>query len=329
MPHGARTGEALHLVFPSLPESAAEEIAQTYRYGMTEFEEEMQSLCTQLGYRPAPHHIDLSNYAAVLEAIPVEERIFYLCDGNEEDDGVCGLSPVLHMERLKRPMIAAGSMFWRNTTHKSVMKRLFAAADVPTPGYCHLTEGDALPDFQDLQYPLFVKPDALYGSVGISDASVLHSEEEARERLPALRERYRSVLVEEFVRGREFTVFLLGDGAVFAMAERRFDTQLPPWQRFISYERSWVDLAVAYPYRAVEDRRDQEALGQVARAAFYAVQGDQYARVDIRQQEDTGAFLALEVNSMPGLGLDGSVGECARVCGRTMLDVIQQILLRR
>lgn len=319
-------GEVLHLVYPCPPQNASAEIAQTYAYGMDAFERDMQDLCTQLGYRPVPHHIDLAGFAAVLDAIPPHERIFYLCDGNEQDDGVCGLTPVLYREQQGIPMIAAGSTFWRNTTSKAQMKRLFVAAGVPTPPYRQAMRGAELPLFQGMRYPLFVKPDALYGAVGISDASVLSSEHEARTALPGLLETYGSLLVEEFVQGREFTVFVLRSGEVYLMAERCFDAALPPHRRFISYERSWVDLAAAYPYQAVTDPEERRQLGAVAQAAFHAVGGDQYARIDLRRQEDTGAFLVLEVNSMPGLSLDSSVGECARVEGTTMREVIQRIL---
>jgi D-alanine-D-alanine ligase len=317
----------IHLIFPGLPRNATAEITRTYRHGMSEFEEEMQTLCAQLGFQPVAHHVELDDFAVVLDAIPLGECIFYLCDGNEQDDGVCGITPVLHMERQGRPMISAGSTFWRNTTHKSLMKLLFMEHSVPTPAYRHLTGVHGLADLQELPYPLFAKPDALYGSVGISDRSVLRDDHEVQRHLPALLESYGSLLVEEFVEGREFTVVVLGDGEVFATAERRFDSGLPSWQRFISYERSWVELAGSYPYAAVTSKAERAGLSRVASAAFHAVGGDQYARIDIRQRASSGEFLVLEVNSMPGIGVDSSVGECARVSGKTMLDVLGRILL--
>lgn len=319
-------GEPLHLIFPYLPAEATEEITQTYRHGMVEFEAEMQQLCSDLGFQPRVHHIGLNDFAAVLDAIPADERLFYLCDGNEQDDGVCGITPVRFLERQGRRTITAGSTFWENTTHKSRMKRLFATHGVPTPLFQPIRSVQEIPTLQGLPYPLFVKPDALYGSVGISDRSVLWTFAEARQRLPALLEAYGSLLVEEFVEGREFTVVLLGNGEVFASAERRFDSSLPTHRRFISYERSWIDLAVSYPYIAVGDEAERAELARVATAAFHAVGGDQYARIDVRQQERSGAFLVLEVNSMPGIGVDSSVGECARVCGKTMRDFARRVL---
>ena len=322
----ARGGEAIHLIYPCPPQNVSTEIAHTFSYGMQEFEQDMQRLCLQLGYRPVAHHIDLPGFAAVLDAIAPGERVFYLCDGNEQDDGVCGLTPVLHREQQGRPMITAGATFWRNTTSKSRMKRLFVAADVPTAPYRQVTRGEVWPSFTGMRFPLFVKPDALYGAVGITDSSVLQSEQEVWTSLPGLLETYGSLLVEEFVQGREFTVFVLRDGEVFLMAERCFDARLPPTRRFISYERSWIDQTVTYPYRAVRDPEEREQLGAVARSAFHAVEGDEYARIDLRQQEETGTFLVLEVNSMPGLSDDSSVVACARVGGKTMLEVIQRIL---
>ena|SRR5579862_6984567 len=66
----AGRGTILHLIFPALPAHASAEIVQTFRHGMTEFEEEMQTLCVQLGFQPVAHSITLTDFAAVLDAIP-------------------------------------------------------------------------------------------------------------------------------------------------------------------------------------------------------------------------------------------------------------------
>jgi D-alanine-D-alanine ligase-like ATP-grasp enzyme len=323
----AEADATLHLVFPVLPTDSTTEIFQTYRHGRAGFEQELPALCAQLGFQPVVHHIDLNGFADVLDAIPAGEPIFYLCDGNEDDDGVCGLTPILYMERRGRPMITAGSTFWRNTTYKFLMKRLFMLKGVPTPAYRHVTTVKELPAVLDLNFPLFAKPDALYGSVGISDRSVLWSAEEVHGQLPALLEAYGSLLVEEFVEGPEFTAVVLADGEVFATAERRFDLSLPSWQRFISYHRSQSGRGVSYTYAAIGDEAVGLELNRVAVAAFRAVRGDQYARIDVRRQTSSGELLVLEVNAMPGIGMESAVKECARVCGKNRFDLLRRVLL--
>ena len=63
-----------------------------------------------------------------------------------------------------------------------------------------------------MKFPLIVKPNAEGSSKGIGSTSVVDNEEELRDKVKELIERYRQpALVEEYISGREFTVGLLGD----------------------------------------------------------------------------------------------------------------------
>lgn len=318
----------IHLLLPSIPDTTTGEIAWTFAYGADVFKQEMRGTCLSLGYTPYVHLIGLDNYAEKLATIPPEDLIFYLCDGNETDDHICGISPVREMEAQGRRFIGSGSAFWHNTTHKALMKRLFTEAGVPTPRYHSFFREDRIVIDPSLVYPLFVKPESLYGSVGLSDDSVLGDEAAAAAEIACMLHRYGSVLVEEFIQGREFTVVILNGNEVFAMAERRFDDHLTPLQQFISYERSWIELASNYGYHAIEDPELARRLSEVAWAAFRAVGGDAYARVDIRQRAAMGDLFVLEVNSMPSVSADSSVADCVRCSGRTLLEMFDRILLQ-
>jgi D-alanine-D-alanine ligase len=316
----------IHLLLPAIPTSTTEEIAWTFAYGADAFEQEMRDTCLHLGYMPIVHHIGLNDYIETLATLPAANRIFYLCDGNEADDHICGITPVREMEGQGRRFIGSGSAFWHNTTHKALMKRLFLEAGVPTPRYCSFFRGEQVVIDPSLVYPLFVKPESLYGSVGLSDDSVLLDGIAAAAQIACMLNRFGRVLVEEFIEGREFTVVVLGDGEVFALAERRFDARLAPLQQFISYERSWIELASNYGYHAIEESELTRRLSETAAAAFRGVGGDAYARVDIRQRQTTGDLFVLEVNSMPSVSADSSVAECVRCSGHTLLEMFDRIL---
>ena len=78
------------------------------------------------------------------------------------------------------------------------------------PTHVLLKPGD---DVAAVAFPAFVKPICESRSVGISNESVVHDEEELRRRVAYIeREFDEPALVEEFLPGDEYTALVLGNG---------------------------------------------------------------------------------------------------------------------
>ncbi len=93
---------------------------------------------------------------------------------------------------------------------KDLAKRLFLAAEVPTPDWL-MAPVDAETAAARLRFPLVVKPNKQGSTVGLT---IVHRLEEIQS---AIEEAYRhddEVMLERFVPGREFTVGILGDRAL-------------------------------------------------------------------------------------------------------------------
>ena len=93
---------------------------------------------------------------------------------------------------------------------KDLAKRLFLAADVPTPDWL-MAPVDPETAAGKLGFPLVVKSNKQGSTVGLT---IVHRLEEIQ---PAIEEGYRhddEVMLERFVPGREFTVGILGDRAL-------------------------------------------------------------------------------------------------------------------
>jgi hypothetical protein len=96
---------------------------------------------------------------------------------------------------------------------KIAMKRLFAAASLPTPRFVAYRDGHDLEAFcrraqEELAFPCFVKPANMGSSVGVSKA---RDAQQLRDAV-VLAARYDEwVMVEEFIRGREIETAVLGD----------------------------------------------------------------------------------------------------------------------
>ncbi|HRQ77646.1 MAG TPA: hypothetical protein PLY94_03535 [Gemmatimonadaceae bacterium] len=281
--------------------------------------------------------------------------VFNLCDG-DETNGVPGLSVIHALERAGLRYTGADAPFYEGTTSKIDMKRAFDRAGVPTAPW-EVVPRDGKGAAQLLARlgggPVIVKPAISAGSMGVTTKSVVRSAAELREQLQRLRLGYHGwdltgggVLAERFVTGREFTTFIVGnhDAAsrrlVYPPVERRFNARLPMEERFLSFDRLWGMYEVEDPvggYERDEDlwryapvpRNEAARIREVSWAAYEAVGGRGYGRVDLRQDAATGELAVLEVNAQCGLSEDElytSIGAILKFAGRPYAHAVAAIL---
>jgi D-alanine-D-alanine ligase len=298
--------------------------------------------------------VTLESFGPVLEAIAADRRVspvvFNLCDG-DESNGVPGLSVVRRLEELGLPYTGANTEFFDVTTSKITMKHRFAAAGVPTAPWAEVTDAASTVDiFERCGTPLIVKPAISAGSMGLTVDSVVHTEAALEAQLDVLRSGYRGwdlagggLLAERYVVGREFTVFLIGSAdapesrLVFPAAERVFHHSLPETECFLSFDRLWEIYERESPigsdeylweYAPVPAALDAR-MAEVSWAAYVAVGGRGYGRVDLRLDAKTGELFVLEVNAQCGLSEDEnytSIGYILRQAQVPFHDAVLRII---
>ena len=126
------------------------------------------------------------------------------------------------------------------------------------------------------------------------------------------------LIAEAFIQGPEFTTLIVGSWTepeqckVYKGVERVFHRSLPDKEKFLSFDRLWEIYEEETPMPANEnfyeyreaDAQLQNELKKLSLAAFLAVRGTGYTRVDIRQNQQTGKLYVLEVNAQCGLSED-------------------------
>lgn len=278
----------------------------------------------------------LDNYEKVIDSIPTDNIIFQLCDGTEED-GYPGISIVKYLESTGRMFTGSRSSFYDISTSKLKMKRLFDKFEIPTSPYVVNTEHIR----QKLKYPVIIKPDVSYASIGITKESVLHNSECPIPEYYFLNpDKY---FIEEFLNGREFTVLVMSKLSLDTYGRESQQIQVyPPVERvfentinFLSFDDYWktkslkltqegyiydskLDQSIVN-YKTInnfEERELYENLKKLATRAYVAVNGTSYGRVDIRS-DTAGNLYVLEVNAMPSLSFDTetSVGQILTLHG--------------
>jgi D-alanine-D-alanine ligase len=108
------------------------------------------------------------------------------------------------------PYIGSDSRTMKAMIDKFQTHEILAAGGIAVPAHILLRAED---DVGPVTYPAFVKPICESRSIGISDESVVHTEEELRRRVAYVeREFDEPALVEEFLPGDEYTALVLGNG---------------------------------------------------------------------------------------------------------------------
>ena len=142
-------------------------------------------------------------------------------------------------------------------------------------------------------YPMFVKPAGTGSSVGVSKAA---DREALRQALTNAAQFDSKILVEEFIRGREIEVAVMGNDNPVASIAGEIDSGA----EFYDYEAKYVtDTSVAYiPARIPEDVEEQ--VREAAVKVYSAIGCQGLSRVDFFVTFDENRVVFNEINTLPG-----------------------------
>lgn len=206
------------------------------------------------------------------------------------------------LEMVGVPYVASGPLAHSLALDKVVTKMILQQHGLPTPDFAVLDGPDA--PQPELPYPLIVKPKNEAVSFGLR---VVKNKAELREGVATIFEKYKQpVLVEQYVKGREVNVGLIGNNPPEA---------LPPVELIFKGRGekiyTWEDKTgksgrtISHKCPAPIGKELVEKAQEIARKAFQALGCYDCARVDLRLDAE-GNLYVLEVNSLPSLGEHGS-----------------------
>lgn len=208
-----------------------------------------------------------------------------------EDGTVQGL-----LELANVPFVGAGVLGSAVGMDKDVMKRLLRDGGLPIGKFLVFRRGEKL-DFgeitKELGLPLFIKPANLGSSVGISKA---HNEEEFLAGAEEAFKYDRKIIIEEFVKGREIEVAVLGNDGPMAS----IPGEIVVHDDFYAYETKYLDengatLEIPAKLSDEEIKKAQE----LAIKVFKVLECEGLGRVDFFLKEN-GEFFVNEINTLPG-----------------------------
>ena len=163
---------------------------------------------------------------------------------------------------------------------------------------------------------MMVKPASQGSSVGITKvktaAELPRAYAEARAIDPI-------VFAERFVEGDEFTVGVLGRGALPSI-------RIQPATEFYDYQAKYFRNDTQYHCPSGLDARAEAELQAAALAAFRVTDCSGWGRVDFMREASTGKFYFIEINTTPGMTDHSLVPMAARQAGIDFDELVWRVL---
>lgn len=246
------------------------------------------------------------------------------------------------LDFLGVPYTGSGVLALAVSLNKTLTKKLFERAGIPTPKYRLITDPAAVSD-EGLKYPLIAKPNSEGSGKGITMSSVVRNREELTREVEKTSRVYRQeTLVEEFIEGRELTVGILGNypPAVMPILEIDFSNCKASGEFFYTWKVKEFEKEVEEekglspnwhcPARLSE--AEVKLIGETALKAFHTIGCVDLSRVDIMLGND-GVPYVLEVNPLPGLDpVDSNfpyIAKCAGMDYGGLMNRILEVALER
>lgn len=220
------------------------------------------------------------------------------------------------LDSLRIPYTGSGAAASYEGFHKSISKRRFHSAEVPTPRGIEVdrswTHDRRHAAAKAIGYPLVVKPEAQGSSLGVSIVS------SSRELTAAIEQGFvfgPTLLLEEFIAGTEWTV-PVWDDEVLPMIE------VVAAEQFYDFNAKYGDDRTKYRFDSQPGPMVRHRIIAASRRAARAVGLEGLSRVDLRLT-DNGQPYVLEVNSSPGMTDHSLVPKSAEYAGLTLGELCE------
>lgn len=238
------------------------------------------------------------------------EVVFLALHGTYGEDG----EVQRRLEELGIPYTGCDAAASAVAFDKARTKERLIAAGVPTARSLVL-DGDAGGWPEGWQVPVVLKPVRQGSSVGLQFVDDPGGFDAA---FAAASQHGSAVLMEEFITGRETTVGIL-DEQVLPLVEIR------PRSGRYDYTSKYTQAASEYSCPADFDADTTRRIQAVGLAAFVAVGGRDYGRVDVMVRSD-GRPCVLEVNTLPGMTETSLLPKAAAAAGIDFPSLCQRML---
>lgn len=196
---------------------------------------------------------------------------------------------------------------------KGLSKTLLAAAGVNVPEGFFVRAGEAAD--APVRYPAVVKVCCGGSSVGVY---IVKSREEYNAAVADARQYEEGLIVEQYIKGREFSVGVI-DGRALPVIE------IEPREGFYDYKNKYQAGSTVETCPALIPEESSGKMREAAERVFRALRLKTYARMDFMMDED-GEIYCLEANTLPGMTPTSLLPQEAQAEGMSFEELCERIL---
>ena len=246
--------------------------------------------------------------------------------------GVFDQNVVSYLELLRVPYTGCNPRGLTLSRDKGLAKKLMAYHRIPVPDFVVVPRGKKAKLPRKLGYPLIVKSLIYEASTGISQASVVASDDQLHKRVQFIHDTIgTAAIVEQFIDGRELYAGVMGNDRlrVFPVWEMSF-AKMPENSWHIATER--VKWSAKYQERYGIDTGEAALtygvatrVQHLAKRVFRALDLTGYARVDMRMTPD-GRLYVIEANPNPQLAQGEDFAQSAKLARVTYGELLERIM---
>jgi len=276
----------------------------------------------EIEYDP-PHTIQLIKHGIEqtendYEFIEADENVFENLKKIKPDlvfnraEGIRGESRESHipamLEMLKIPYVGSNVLTTAIGLNKTWAKKCLAYHKILTPKFVTVSDIREIADF-DVTFPVILKPNEEGSSIGINEDNVVFDMQNLKIKLQTLLDTYKqSILVEQFIQGREFSVGLLGrqgeNPEVFSILEIDY-SKLPKEIGNVFGQRAKTKYGsldhYICPAKIPKDLKKR--LQTISIDIWKYLDIRDFGRIDFRMNNKNQIYF-LEINPLPGMDFD-------------------------
>ncbi len=240
---------------------------------------------------------------------------------------------VSFLEMQGLPFTGCGSTGLTLCKHKGISKKILGYHRIHVPEFVTIARGKRIARPPRLRFPILVKPLKEESSIGISQASLVENDDQFKERVQFIHEKYdHDVIAEEYIEGRELYVSTLGNHRlqVFPIRELLFKEVPHDEPKIATYRAKWDE-----EYRKRWGLQNQFAEGldpalatdiqERCKRIYHLLTIDGYARLDLRVTANNEVYF-IEANPNPILAEDEDFAQSAMKTGLTYPQLIERII---
>ncbi len=266
---------------------------ETAEFDKQETVDALENSLRLMGHQTEP----IGNTFQLIEALASGKKwdiVFNIAEGLYGDGRESVVPAILDQYRI--PYVFSGPVIMGISLNKHLAKLVVSAAGVPVSPGMLITQPEDLKKCT-LEYPLFVKPVSEGTGKGITEKSLVNTDDDLRAMVNwILNEFNQPALVEEYLPGREFTVGIVGNGddtraiggmEVICANNLPYSVEVKEnYQNYCSYKPLDEDIA--------------EECRSVAVNAWKALNAVDAGRIDLKADRK-GNICFIEANPLAGL----------------------------